>query len=453
MIILQDSIQLQQNQEIKISDTISYLNTNAEQPFSDRPIFRPEILPGNDFKDKVTGVPAVCSTPGTRYGIVNNIVTQFSVNQPPIEDDGLRGCPAFTQFCTYTESLTTNWTPVNIAVVNNGLFQNQALNSLIENTSVNVIHGLTRPAFTAPDDSVIGLRFVCGAIGSRMLQLKALLKTNSWVVLCRVNFASGTIININAATIATAITPLGQGLYDVFVAYRVGTGGTSPRTSPELYNGTSEIYTGDGVSGVYFCQPTYINFGVNAVPYVPPYIPNNTSGSISVVTEAATSTTGTSFDLDDVKLSRLKTALRGPNAQGHLELTFKSNVNSGQFPYASNNFDFGLLTNNDAIIGILFFRKAIVTGLNLFIFRASATEYAEVSVNDFSPGQIFKISLDWGPHSTSSKMRLTVNGVKSSLANFSGSFGTQDLRFFFGNTVHAGWIVKDSFKIMDRPQW
>ena len=78
---------------------------------------------------------------------------------------------------------------------------------------------------------------------------------------------------------------------------------------------------------------------------------------------------------------------------------------------------------------------------------------AYLNQTSITRGQIIRLSVDFGTHSTGQKMRTTVNGVKSSLVDFSGSFGSQDLRFFFGNTVHAGWIKKDSLKIYDRPRW
>jgi IS605 OrfB family transposase len=65
---------------------------------------------GSRLFDSVTGTNATCSINGIRYGIVNGVVTQFAVNQPPIEDKGLRGCPAFTQLAKMTETLTdVNW--------------------------------------------------------------------------------------------------------------------------------------------------------------------------------------------------------------------------------------------------------------------------------------------------------------------------------------------------------
>lgn len=53
---------------------------------------------GNNLFDGVTGTTAACSISGARWGIVNGVVTQFAVNQTPVEDDGLRGCPAFTSY-------------------------------------------------------------------------------------------------------------------------------------------------------------------------------------------------------------------------------------------------------------------------------------------------------------------------------------------------------------------
>lgn len=314
-----------------------------------RPSFFTSMIPGDGLKDVVSGVNAVCSISGTRYGIVNNTVTQFAVNQPPIEDTGLRGCPAFTQYFLNNE---------------------------------------------APVTQSITL-----AAGSYCLWIEG----------------SGSA-TFNGLTTTTGV--------------------------PKVFTLASGFTGNCVITGT--VTKCMLNSGLFPAPFSP------TQGATkSFVSEAATATTGTSFDLDDVKLARLKTALRGPNAQGHLELTFKSNVASG---WLANSTALNLFTvnNNNVGGGVYYWKNS--SGVLSFRFSDN-TNLSELTGIALSIGQIFKISLDWGTHSTGQKMRLTVNGVRSALANFSGSFGTQDLRFFFTNTFHAGWIVKDSLKIMDRPQW
>lgn len=452
MIILQDSVELQQSQEIKISDAISYLNTNAEQPFSDRPLFRPEILPGREFKDTVSGVTPVTSISGTRYGVVNNTVTQFEVNQPHLEDDGLRGCPAFTQLCQQSETLTDAvWVKSRSAIsVLSETLNGMTLWNFYETVTTGVHQLFQTAAFGAiADNSVIGLVHTVKSNG-RNIQIYAKLKNGSTVYVGNINLTTGVTTSIRAGSIVIALDK-GNGFYQIFATVPVGVGATSPFIYIGLLNGSTESYTGDGVSGVYTSQPTFINFGVNGIPFIPPYVPNNTTGSISVVSEASTATTGMSFDLDGINLSRLKTALRGPNAQGHLELEFVSNFDSGWLPSGVGTNINILSVNNNNVIGSVYYQKS--SGGVLAWKNYDGIYDTTVASTGIVVGQSFKISLDWGTHSTGQKMRLTVNGVKSALANFSGSFGSQDLRFFFGNAIHAGWIVNDSLKVMDRPQW
>lgn len=322
-------------------------NPTAEDEGEDEDdyIFEMQSFPGDVLRDSITGVPAVTSISGVRYGIVNGAVTQFAVNQPPIEDDGLRGCPAFTQYFLNNEAPVTQ--SITLTAGSYCLW--------IEGSGSATFNGLTA---TVGDPKVFTLAS---------------------------SFTGNCVI---AGTVTKAM----------------------------------------------------INSGLFIAPFSP------TQGvTKSFVSEAATATTGTSFDLDDVKLAKLKSILRGPNAQGHLELTFKSNVDSG---WLANNTYINFLSLNDSVTRGIYFLKetAGVSALRTF----DGTN-AIIFPHALTVGQSFKISLDWGTHPTGQKMRITVNGVKSALVNFSGSFGTQDLRFFLGNTVHAG-NVKD-IKVSDRPQW
>lgn len=423
---------------------------NRNKLGASKPIFVPNLVPGNSLKDVISQTGAVVSISGARWGIVNGVVAQFAANVPPVEDKGLRGCPAFTQFCTHTESLATSWAQSNLSIVETPSFQGVSMHKLIENTA-NAPHGLTRSAFATADSSIIGFRCKCKSDG-RDFQLKALLKTNSWVALCRVDFGSGTIVNKHASVKASNILSIDDGFYDVFVAYDVGIGTSDPRLFPELHNGVSEIYTGNGVSGIYFAQPTMVNYGVNGTPFIPPYVPNNTGSSVSVVSEAATATTGTSFDLDAATLSRLKAGLRGPNAQGHIELEFESNVDSGWFTSYPSLIANIFTVNNSPTRGCNIYRydaSSVVIRCVGDGIPSSAEVYTPIAV-----GQTFKISIDYGTYTDGTqKMRLTVNGVKSSVVAFSGSFGAQDLKFFYGALVHAFFIKLGSFKFVPKPIW
>ena len=413
--------------------------------------FALEGIAGNTLFDGINGVPAVCSISGTRYGVVNGVVTQFAVNQPPIEDDGLRGCPAFTQLAKMSETLTDAvWTNARTVLSSAGTYNGSNRWKITEDLNTNTHNFIQVTAFAAAtDDNVLGVRLIAEYAG-RHLAIFGKLRDNTIVVVCTINLITGVISNLRSGCYAS-VTNIATNAWDVFASFLPGTGANSPF----LFWGLSKddgstIYGGDGVSGIYVSRPTFVNFGVNGIPFIPPYVPNNTSGSISVVSEAATSTTGTSYDLDNTLLARLKTALRGPNAKGHLELTFKSSVDSG---WLTNDSYINILSFNNVpgANGGVALRKT-VGGVIFWYFTDPVPNNASIAAS-ITIGQVFKMSFDWGTHSTGQKMRATINGVKSAITNFSGSFGSQDLRFFFGNTVHAGWIVKDSLKISDRPQW
>lgn len=216
--------------------------------------------------------------------------------------------------------------------------------------------------------------------------------------------------------------------------------------------GNPKVFTfGSGFTGNCTISGTVTKVMLNSGLFPAPFTP--TAGTtVSVVSEAATATTGTSFDLDLSTLSRLKTGLRGPNAQGHIELEFESNVDSGWLPSGSSTFLNVFSVANNQLIGSLYFQKD--SSGNLFCKLYDGTTFPFITLPTITVGQTFKISIDYGTYTDGSqKMRLTVNGVKSSVFAFSGSFGSQDLRFFYGNTVHAGWIKKDSLKYYERPIW
>ena len=63
-----------------------------------RPVFVPNLAAGGTGIDLVSGVTPTCVKSGVTYGLVNNTTTEFEINQPALEDDGFRGCPAYTQY-------------------------------------------------------------------------------------------------------------------------------------------------------------------------------------------------------------------------------------------------------------------------------------------------------------------------------------------------------------------
>lgn len=408
--------------------------------------FKMHLTPGTLPYDEVTNSKASCSISGARYGIVNGVVAQFAENVPPIEDKGLRGCPEFTQLAKYSEALTNAaWIKTNLLIPTiHEVFQGLNIWNLPENTTASVSHTISTTVFTdMADNSVCGMCFIAKYNG-RKLYLDIKTKAGTYPG-ARINLQTGVFEVTGASTVAHSITSQGNGYYLVFLAFNVGSGASNPYIFAQLYSTTTQ-YTGDGVSGVYLGQPTYINFGVNGAPFIPPYIPNNTGSSVSCVSETATSTTGTSFDLDAALMTRLKTALRGPNAQGHLELEFVSNFDSG---WLANNTNLNIFSVSNSNLP-LYYRKntdGTITDWNLY----DGTNDSNI-VQSLSVGQIFKIALDYGTYTDGTqKMRLTVNGVKSNVVDFSGAFGTQDLRFFYGNTVHVGWIKNLSYS--EKPLW
>lgn len=408
---------------------------------------------GSRLFDSVTGTNATCSINGIRYGIVNGVVTQFAVNQPPIEDKGLRGCPAFTQLAKMTETLTdVNWKGFASATTISTPFMGANTHFIKEINIDGTPKKHTKYQDTAyteiADKSIIGFSFIAKS-SNRNIRVSLVTKANITVNVVDFSMSTGVSSAIMAGATASIIS-LGAGWYHCSCSVSCLSGTTTPILFIALLSGSSDLYIGDGISGAYIGQPTYINFGVNGTPFIPPYVPNNTGSSVSVVSEAATSTTGTSFDLDLPALSRLKTGLRGPNAQGHLEVVIESNVDSGWLPSGVDVILNILNTTQPTVIHPLSFRKGTD---NVPLFRLSdGISVASVTPVPLSVGQTFRISLDYGTYTDGTqKMRLTVNDVRSSVVAFSGSFGSQDLRFFFGNTVHAGWI-KD-LKYYDRPRW
>lgn len=402
---------------------------------------------GNNLFDGVTGAQASCSISGARWGIVNGVVTQFAANEPRIEDDGFGACPAFTQLAKYTEDLTNAvWSRPNILTpVLAGTFQGMNIWDCSESTAT-AYHSIIQNQFVGVgDNSVIGMAFVAKA-KNRKLYIDVRFKNNTYPG-TRINLENMAIEVVGGA-IAHNIKNMGNGYCLVFIAYNVGAGSYDPYIAIQLYNGVSSQYTGDGVSGVYLGQPTYINFGVNGIPFIPPYIPNNTGSSVSVVSEAG----NTSFDLDLPVLSRFNKGLRGPLAQGRIEVEVESNVDSERLPSGiTTNLNIFTVGNN-IVIGALYFQKTSTGALNVGIYDGTNNPY--IVIGTLMVGQTFRISIDYGTYTDGSqKMRLTVNGVKSSVVAFSGSFGTHNLKFFYGALLHAFFIKLGSFRFIPKPIW
>lgn len=390
---------------------------NRNKLDASKPIFVPNLVAGNSLKDVISQTGATVSISGARYGIVNGVVAQFAANVPRIEDKGFGACPAFTQLAKMTETLTDA-----VWVIESGAtgVSRPGGNRLIY-TGGSTKTKLLNQAVVIP-----------GGTASKILILVARVSAATYPQKFRVNNTHLGVID-NFSSDITINEP--TSLY-----LRV-------QNSALVGSGNQQI----GIAISTDNQPFDINIGMNLAEanFIYPYVPNNTTSSVSVVSEAATSSTGTSFDLDLSTLSRLKNGLRGPNAQGHIELEFESNMDSGWLP--NDSFINILSFNNNAYYtGALALRKT-PGGIVCWYFNDSVTNNAYI-VTSVSPGQTIKFILDYGTYiDGTKKMRLTVNGVKLSVIAFSGSFGAQDLRFFYGNTVHAGWTR--SLKYYEKPRW
>lgn len=400
------------------------------------PIFMPSIKAGAaNMVDMATGVGAVSSIPGTRYGIVNGVVTQFAADQPAIEDNGLRGCPAFT----------SKWFPESIGSdVSHSIEDGWNKVTLIANSG-----GATFVRHLAVPDPVVGEVSILQAVikkgPSRYIGFRAR-RTGGVATVAAVfdfNIGDFSVLNTHERLFVRNIAP---DIYHICLRY------VAPDTAG-IYFGMAlcsstgvENSTGLTIGDSVYFKSLTCTIGDNITALGTP----NPASVVSYVGETATSTLGTSFDLDNAKLTALKTALRGPNAQGHLEMLFKSNFNSEQILAGTT---LNLLSVNNSLDIFLAIRRASDGSMGVRIY--DSTNFVTLLLpSGIAVGQTLKIIADWGYHPSGGlKMRLIVNGVQSTIANFSGSFGTQDLRFFFGNTLHAGWIVKDSFFISGVPQW
>ena len=191
--------------------------------------FKLHLTPGTLPYDEATNVPASCSISGVRYGLVKGVVSSFASNVPPVEDKGLRGCPAFTQLAKMTETLTdASWNKSNIVTpVLANTFQGQNIWTLSENTSASVYHTL-EPASALfsgiADNSVIGVCVVSKYKG-RKIAITGRTKANAYLN-GRFNLQTGIIEN--TISVFTSMKSLGDGYYLILMAFNVGTGATTP---------------------------------------------------------------------------------------------------------------------------------------------------------------------------------------------------------------------------------
>lgn len=378
-----------------------------------RPIFVPNLAAGGAGADLVSGVDPVCVKSGVTYGIDDDgNVIQFAVNKIPLEKDGLRGCPAFTQYFLKTRTLTDAiWKPgTGVSVTGS--------NKIVYNGTGVITKGIDQQPTIA------------GGTASKIFTVVALVSADTYPQTFRLKNTHGGVVD-NFSPDKTIYKP--EKVYlRVVNAATAGTGLQIGGIAPSTTNSPFEIY---------------MEMNLAEANFIYPYSPNDTTSTVSYVSEAATATTGTSFDLDNALLARLKTALRGPNAQGHLELTFKSNIDSG---WLANSSVYNILSVNNTAASLLYINKD--SGGAVTVRTTDGTNVASVT-QGLVVGSSYKIAVDWGTHSTGQKIRITANGVKSSLVDCGVSLGAEYLSFFDLSGIHIGWIVKDSLKISNRPQW
>lgn len=354
------------------------------------------VFSSNGKKDTLTGVYTDVNIPGVRYGIVNGIVTEFGVDEAPVEDNGLRGCPAFTQLIKKSKDLddTTYWSSGSGVT---GL--------TIDGNKLTYIGG--SPNVNLVDQSVV----VPGGTSSKVLAAVCRVSADTYPQVFRIKNTHGGVVDNRSDDIT--ITGPSTVCYTVINSAAAGDGsqriGISPSTSDDPFN----IYVGINLAEASYCFP---------------YTPNDTESFVSVVSE----TGNTSFDLDDAALSKLKDVIRGPDADGRIEFTFISN--------SDGSSDFNILSCNNSGLSILNYSS--VSGFT----ATDGINTASVAYVPSVGGSVY-ISLDFDV----TGMVLSIDGVKSAKETFSGSWGSEDLKFFYANSINAGW-VKD-LKIYPKPRW
>lgn len=297
-----------------------------------------------DSIDTVSSVPLSCSINGIRYGTVDGALYEFAIDEVPIEDDGLRGCPAFTQYFLNNEAPVTQT--------------------------------ITLPA------------------GNYTM----------WI--------EGT----------------GSVTYD---------GNTATEASPVYFTSAGTTLSAVVTGSV---DKVMLTSGGFIAPFTP-----TAESTVSVVTEAGTC----SFDLDI--MSKALPVLRGPNAQGCIELVFKANFNSDDLPLV-NYTDITLFTVSNAVFrGSVGFRK-YASGAFRIVAVDDSYQGTYVSTT-IHRGDELNIVVNFGDYEGTPGLQISVNGVDGTVSAFSGSFGTRDMVFMYANTIHAGWIMDGSLKIWPAPKW
>lgn len=267
---------------------------NRNKLGASKPIFVHNLVAGNSLKDIISQTDSTTSISGTRWGIVNGVVSSFASNVPPIEDKGLRGCPAFTQKNLYSYAYS-NWSKGSNVVLSDGL--DSPIQPGIKSAKYNLVANTLRTIATSTiTENANGKTYRIS------FWIKAIVDTT---IITEFRSSSGPLYTPSTSLLVSN----GWNRLSVMYTY------ASDTTNHFVY-----IYDNSGGVGDRF-YITDINYteGISLLPSVP-----TNGSSISVVSEAATATTGTSFDLDAATLTNLKKGLRG-TAVG-AELTNPTNV-------------------------------------------------------------------------------------------------------------------------------
>lgn len=384
--------------------------------------------------DVVTRTNAVVEIPGSRYGLVQNTVTEFTENVAPVEDNGLRGCPAFTQYQRRAATFAVNnWVNFNSDVSANGTFQGTNVYRFTPNSTSGVANGCYQ-TIPAVDNDTVGVRYLIrGTITDFRWRIRL---KDSTVVSIFIDLTDGSYTK--DAGLDGRLSEYRDGWYEVFIHADALTGA---EVNAQVYYGVATPYD-DPALWFEICQVNLLNYGSGPVVALP-YVNSDETGYTSVVSETGGATNGTSFDLDDAALSNLKDVLRGPDAEGRIEFTFVSNFNSADLPNSSN---VNILTCTNGITGLAYFQKT--SGGDFLLKSYDGVNVSQVFVA-LSVGDELKVSVDFD----STGFLLKCCDDQGDKVAFSGSWGSEDLRIFYANSIHAGWIKPKTFKIYDKPSW
>jgi len=374
-----------------------------------------------DKGDIVSGTNFSVSIPGVRYGIVNDVVTEFAVNEAPVEDKGLRGCPPFTQYQRRAATFAVNnWINFECVVTDEGPHQGTNIYRFTPNSAVSVANGGYQNIPIADNDTV-GVRYlVRGTIPDFRWRIK---RKDGSIVSIFIDLTDGSYTK--DAGLDGGMSDYRDGWYEVFIHADVLTGAG---VNSQVYYDIAMPYD-DPDKWFEICQVSLLNYGSGVVSKLP-HVDSDNTGFTSIVSE----TGATSFDLDDPSLTGLKQILQGPDAEGHIEFTFVSNVDS------SNNFN--ILTCNNT-------GSSVVNYTTVSGFTSTDGTNTDAVAKTLAVGDEVDLVLDFD----TTGLLLTVDGVAGVKQPFVGSWGTEDLKFFYGNTINAGWIKTGSLKISDKPQW